>query len=34
VNKRELELGAATLTSLIYLYDTYGLVGGSPLETK
>ena len=23
VNKRELELGAATLTSLIYLYDTY-----------
>ncbi|MGB0476869.1 MAG: M20/M25/M40 family metallo-hydrolase [Flavobacteriaceae bacterium] len=34
VNKRELELGAATLTSLIYLYDTYGLVGGSPIETK
>ena len=34
VNKRELELGAAALTSLIYLYDTYGLVGGSPLETK
>jgi hypothetical protein len=34
VNKRELELGAATLTSLIYLYDTYGLVGGSALETK
>jgi hypothetical protein len=34
VNKRELELGAATLTSLIYLYDTYGLVGGLPLETK
>jgi hypothetical protein len=34
VNKRELELGAATLTSLIYLYDTYGLVGGSPTETK
>jgi len=34
VNKRELELGAATLTSLIYLYDTYGLVGGSPLKTK
>jgi len=34
VNKRELELGAATLTSLIYLYDTYGLVGGSPLENK
>ena len=34
VNKRELELGAATLTSLIYLYDTYGLVGGLPIETK
>ncbi len=25
VNKRELELGAATITSLIYLYDNYGL---------
>ena len=25
VNKRELELGAATMTSLIYLMDTYGL---------
>ncbi len=25
VNKRELELGAATMTSLIYLFDTYGL---------
>ena len=34
VNKRELELGAATLTSLIYLYDTYGLIGGSPIENK
>ena len=34
VNKRELELGAATLASLVYLYDTYGLVGGSPIETK
>ena len=34
VNKRELELGAGTLTSLIYLYDTYGLVGGSLLEAK
>ena len=34
VNKRELELGAATLSSLIYLYDNYGLVGGSPIETK
>ena len=25
VNKRELELGAATMTSFIYLYDMYGL---------
>ncbi|MDA0175999.1 Aminopeptidase [Mesoflavibacter sp. HG96] len=25
VNKRELELGAATMTSLIYLFDTYGI---------
>lgn len=25
VNKRELELGAATMTSLIYLFDTYGV---------
>jgi hypothetical protein len=25
VNKRELELGAATITSLIYLFDKYGL---------
>jgi carboxypeptidase Q len=25
VNKRELELGAATMTSLIYLIDTYGI---------
>lgn len=25
VNKRELELGAATMTSLVYLYDQYGL---------
>ncbi len=24
VNKRELELGAATMTSLVYLFDTYG----------
>jgi len=24
VNKRELELGAATMTSLVYLYDKYG----------
>jgi hypothetical protein len=34
VNKRELELGAATLTSLIYLYDTHGLVGGEPLDSS
>jgi len=34
LNKSVLQLGAAALTSLIYLYDTYGLVGGSPLETK
>jgi len=27
VNKRELELGAATMASLIYLYDKYGLKG-------
>ncbi len=26
VNKRELELGAATMTSLIYLFDKYGVV--------
>ena len=25
VNKRELELGAATMTSLIYLIDKYGI---------
>ena len=29
VNKRELELGAATMTSLIYLFDTYGVVSSS-----
>ena len=34
VNKRELELGAATLTSLVYLYDTYGLVGGTLLDSS
>ena len=32
VNKRELELGAATMTSLIYLYDKYGLAV-PPLNT-
>ncbi|MGJ8684212.1 MAG: M20/M25/M40 family metallo-hydrolase [Nonlabens sp.] len=26
VNKRELELGAATMTSLLYLYDKYGVL--------
>ena len=26
VNKRELELGAAAMTSLVYLFDTYGTV--------
>ncbi|MCX7547101.1 M20/M25/M40 family metallo-hydrolase [Xanthomarina sp. F1114] len=26
VNKRELELGAASMASLVYLFDTYGLV--------
>ena len=25
VNKRELELGAATMTSLVYLFDKYGI---------
>jgi len=25
VNKRELELGAAAMTSLIYLFDKYGV---------
>ena len=26
INKRELEMGAATITSLIYLIDKYGIV--------
>ena len=30
VNKRELELGAATMTALVYLYDKYGV---SPIST-
>lgn len=34
VNKRELELGAATMTSLIYLYDKYGLVNPVPSTIK
>jgi hypothetical protein len=33
VNKRELELGAATMTSLVYLFDTYG-VNPMPASTK
>ncbi len=32
VNKRELELGAATMTSLIYLIDRYGLVTSTRLK--
>ena len=31
VNKRELELGAATMTALVYLYDTYGI---NPINTS
>ncbi len=31
VNKRELELGAATMTSLVYLFDTYGVI---PVQNK
>ena len=33
VNKRELELGAATMTALVYLFDKYG-VNPVPLSTK
>ncbi|MGB0895730.1 MAG: M20/M25/M40 family metallo-hydrolase [Flavobacteriaceae bacterium] len=32
VNKRELELGAATMTSLMYLFDKYGVVQNSSLK--
>lgn len=32
VNKRELELGAATMTALVYLFDTYGIVGQEKTE--
>ncbi|TRZ43715.1 M20/M25/M40 family metallo-hydrolase [Robertkochia solimangrovi] len=32
VNKRELELGAATMTSLIYLIDKYGIVQGAKIK--
>ncbi len=31
VNKRELELGAATMTALVYLYDKYGV---NPIQNK
>lgn len=31
VNKRELELGAATMTALVYLFDTYGIVKNEAL---
>lgn len=34
VNKRELELGAAAMTSLIYLIDTYGLVPDQKIKGK
>ncbi|MGI9530789.1 M28 family peptidase [Lutimonas sp.] len=34
VNKRELELGAATMTSLIYLYDKYGTAKKMTLPVK
>jgi len=34
VNRRELELGAAAMTSLIYLIDTYGLVPDVKLKGK
>ena len=33
VNKRELELGAATMTSLVYLFDKYGVNPISNLES-
>ncbi|MBJ7879372.1 M20/M25/M40 family metallo-hydrolase [Gelidibacter salicanalis] len=33
VNKRELELGAATMASLVYLFDTYGTSAETPNGT-
>ena len=33
VNKRELELGAATMTSLVFLFDKYG-INPMPDSTK
>ncbi len=32
VNKRELELGAATMTSLMYLFDKYGVIQNSKIK--
>ena len=32
VNKRELELGAATMTSLVYLFDKYGVIQNSKIK--
>ncbi|ADY27972.1 MULTISPECIES: M28 family peptidase [Cellulophaga] len=32
VNKRELELGAATMTSLVYLFDKYGIVTSKKIK--
>lgn len=32
VNKRELELGAATMTSLIYLFDKYGILNSPKVK--
>ena len=32
VNKRELELGAATMTSLIFLFDKYGIVNSTKIK--
>ena len=34
VNKRELELGAATMTSLVYLFDKYGTVQPKKIKGK
>lgn len=33
VNKRELELGAATMTALVYLFDKYGIVKEEKLKS-
>ena len=32
VNKRELELGAATMTALVYLFDKYGIDTSQPIK--